>query len=188
MSAGSETTLVIVGGPPASGKSALARRLSGDLGIPAFGKDDFKETLFDGLGYRDREWSRRLGKASFDLLVLCLRKLMAHGVSCIVESTFRPDDARLFLDLRRSYTARIIQVFCHAPPGEIRERFCRRAADGRRHPGHRDESNEDELVRLVEAGSFVPLKIEGELIEINTGAAYRRDYRREYRSILSSFA
>ncbi len=188
MSTGDETVLVIVGGPPATGKSTLSKQLSRDLGIPVFSKDDFKEALFDGVGYRDREWSRRVGKVSFDLLVLCLRKLMANGVSCIAESTFRPGDAALFEDIRRSCSTKIIQVFSHAPLDEVCERFRQRASKGSRHPGHRDESNDEELIRLIEGGSFVPLEVSGQLIEINTGAAYSHEFRSKYRAILSSFA
>ncbi len=181
-----ETLLVIVGGAPASGKSSLARRLSRDLRIPAFGKDDFKETLFDRLGCHDREWSRSLGEASYDLLILSLRKLLNHGVSCIVESAFRPSDSRVFEDIRRSCAPRIVQVFCHAPLHELRERFRQRVASGQRHPGHRDESNTEELDRLIESGTFAPLEVEGELIRINTGAAYAGDFRSTYQAILSS--
>ncbi len=187
MSARDRTTLVIVGGPPASGKSTLSQRLSDDLRIPAFSKDDFKEALFDGLGYRDREWSKRLGRTSYELLVLCLRKLMESSVSCIVESTFRPADALLFESIRHSYDANIIQVFCHAPLDEICERFRQRTSTGGRHPGHRDESNDDELIRLIESGNFAPLDIDCLLIQINTGAAYKHDFRSKYQSILSSF-
>lgn len=188
MSVRGETVLVVVGGAPASGKSTLSRQLSNDLKIPAFSKDDFKEALFDGLGYRDREWSRRLGRASYELLVLCLGKLMANGVSCIVESTFRPHDALIFERINNSYSARIIQVFCHAPLDEICERFRGRTSKGDRHPGHRDESNDDELIHLVESGRFAPLEIESKLIQINTGAAYSRDFQSKYQAILSSFA
>ena len=188
MSDRDRATLVIVGGAPASGKSALSRRLSSDLRIPVFSKDDFKETLFDGLGYSDREWSRRLGEASHALLVLSLRQLVASGVSCIVESTFRPDDARLFEDIRESYSVEILQVFCLAPLVEICERFRQRASDGSRHPGHRDESNYEELIHLIESGEFAPLEIGGQLIEINTGAGFSHQFRSKYQSILASFA
>ncbi len=183
-----ETLLVIVGGAPASGKSSLSRRLSRDLRIPAFGKDDFKEALFDRLGSHDRDWSKSLGVASYELLILCLRKLLAHGVSCIVESAFRPEDSRVFEDLRRSCSPRIVQVFCHAPLEELRERFRQRVSRGQRHPGHVDQSNTEELNRLIESGTFAPLEVEGGLIRINTGAAYVQDFQSTYQAILSSLS
>ncbi len=188
MSASDESTLMIVGGPPASGKTTLARRLSSDLRIPQFSKDDFKETLFDSMGFSDREWSKRLGRASHELLVLCARKLIANGGSCIVESTFRPEDAVLFETLRLAHSARIVQVFCHAPLDELCERFRQRAFSGGRHSGHCDESNEEELIDLIESGNFVPLEVEGKLIQINTGAATRHEFQPKVQAILSNFA
>lgn len=188
MSSTTSPVLVIIGGYPAAGKTTLARQLSKDLGIPAFSKDELKETLFDGLGTRDRQWSRRLGQASYDLLVLSLHKLMATGVSCIAESTFRPGDALLFEKLRQTYTARLIQVFCHAPVDELRERFHQRVANGTRHPGHRDEGNDDELIHLITSGELAPLEIDGPLIRIDTGAAQSDDFRSRYQSVLSHFA
>jgi len=188
MSAGDETTLVIVGGPPASGKSTLAQQLSGELRIPVFSKDDFKEALFDSIGYRDREGSRSLGKASHELLVMCARKLVANADSCILESTFRLSDAALFEEMRHTHSARIVQVFCHAPLDELRERFRQRVLSGRRHPGHYDDSNDEELVRLIETGEFAPLDVRGDLIRVNTGAACQSEFRSNVQRILSCFA
>lgn len=44
------TPLIVIVGPPASGKTALARRLATDLRLPLLSRDDFKERLFDTLG------------------------------------------------------------------------------------------------------------------------------------------
>jgi len=44
------TPLIIVIGPPASGKTALAHHLAADLRLPLLSRDDFKERLFDTLG------------------------------------------------------------------------------------------------------------------------------------------
>jgi len=62
-------TLVLVTGPPASGKTSLAQPLARHLGLPLLGKDTIKEVLFDSLGTGDRAWSRRLGAASYAVLL-----------------------------------------------------------------------------------------------------------------------
>ncbi|MEO7074366.1 MAG: AAA family ATPase [Ktedonobacterales bacterium] len=42
--------VVIVSGPPASGKTTLARTVAQEVRLPFFYKDGLKETLFDALG------------------------------------------------------------------------------------------------------------------------------------------
>jgi tRNA uridine 5-carbamoylmethylation protein Kti12 len=49
-------TLVLVTGPPTSGKTTLARPLAHHLDLPLLGKDAIKEALFDTLGTGDRAW------------------------------------------------------------------------------------------------------------------------------------
>lgn len=58
---------VLVTGVPGSGKTSLATALSAALGLPLLSKDVVKETLFDALVVRDRDWSVRLGNAALEV-------------------------------------------------------------------------------------------------------------------------
>ena len=62
------STVVVVSGLPGTGKTTLAKRLSVDLRIPAFVKDEFKEAILDHMAGYDLATSRLSGRVAFDLL------------------------------------------------------------------------------------------------------------------------
>ncbi|MFH1086015.1 MAG: AAA family ATPase [Chloroflexota bacterium] len=72
--------LVLVTGPPASGKTRLAQAIAAALGLPLITKDGLKETLFDTLATGDRAWSGRLGAAF---------RLMYHIVEAELQAAAR---------------------------------------------------------------------------------------------------
>lgn len=122
------TPLLIVVGPPASGKTGLARRLAVDLRLPLLSRDDFKECLFDtlGSGWRvagmmtsdtpDREWSKRLGMASYALLWQALETNLSAGVATIVENNFLGERPAALPRTRRASPL-------HRPTGQLRRRW-----------------------------------------------------------------
>jgi predicted kinase len=55
--------LIVIAGPPAAGKTTLARQIARALRLPVICKDTLKESLFDHLGAGDRAQSQRLGYA-----------------------------------------------------------------------------------------------------------------------------
>jgi predicted kinase len=146
--------LILVNGPPASGKTTLAGPLAAALGLPLLGKDLVKEALFDALGTGDRAWSRRLGVASYEVLYAVAGRLPA----AVLDANFGPEAAPRLLAL----DAHPVEVFCRCPPGELDRRFAARAS--RRHPGHVDHA----LTPETRASGGRPLRLGGPLLEVDT--------------------
>jgi predicted kinase len=161
--------LIIVTGLPAAGKSALATWLSKQLAFPFISKDAIKEILFDELGWSDREWSKRLGKASIELMYYFASTILMAGRSIILENTFRPDLASSRLStLARQTNAGTIQIICRADIDVLCQRFKQRTESGLRHPGHVDVQSMGELRASLGQERPLRLDIGGEVIEIDT--------------------
>ena len=75
--------LIIISGPPATGKTTLGRLIAKKFRLPFLSKDDIKHILFDSLGWSDREWSKKLGGASFELTSYFMEILLQTGQSFI---------------------------------------------------------------------------------------------------------
>jgi predicted kinase len=161
--------LVIVHGLSATGKTTIAQRLAHELSLPFAGKDMFKEVLFDTLGWKDRAWSKQIGRASIALLFRFMETQLAAGASCVVECNFKSALATPeFLVLRERYAYEPIQILCRCDGQVLFERFRRRAESGERHPGHMDHLNYEEFASTLLRGATEPLDIGGRLIEVDT--------------------
>lgn len=149
--------LLLVTGPPASGKTTLARPLAHHLGLPLLGKDTVKEALFDTLGTGDRAWSRRLGAASYAVLLALARQLPAVAL----DANFNPTHGPALLEA----CERPVEVFCRCPAAEVERRFARRAPT--RHPGHVDHVLDAELKAALDGG-LGPLDLGGPVLQVDT--------------------
>ena len=109
------TRIVVVTGPPASGKTTLAVAISEHLGIPLIAKDGIKERLYEAFGSGDREWSRWLGRGTYPLIFHFLEAHLRVGCSVVVEGTFGPEISNAeFAALQMTPIARLI-VQCVSP-------------------------------------------------------------------------
>lgn len=170
--------MVVVTGPPAGGKTTLGRRLAADLGAPFLSKDAIKETLYDSLGWTDKAGSRRLGVASFEVLYVVLDALLAAGVPAVIEAPFDPQMAATELKrLQARYPCRIVQVLCWAEVKTLIERYRSRNDSGERHPGHIQTDMMDEVEAYLAQGTWDPIAIESDVIDVDTSDLTSVDYR-----------
>jgi predicted kinase len=156
--------IVLISGPPASGKTTLARPLAEALGFALLTKDDIKESLFTSMSGApgDVAFSRRIGDAAMHLL-------WALAPSCpqvVVEANFRTQS-----EFERSQVAalislpgtRLIEVFCRVPLEEAARRFAERARLERHHPAHAlTEMSVEQLAAYAEPFALSPV------IEVDT--------------------
>jgi dephospho-CoA kinase len=154
--------LVVVTGPPAAGKTAIAASLRDSLGLPLIAKDTLKEVLGSALDVTGRAESKRLGGAVFQVLAVVVHELLAHGVSTIAEGNFAAG-APLFVDLPPAW---VVQVHVSAPPHVVRARLLER--DPHRHAVHYDREAADEIAARARAGEWEPLPLGGELVRVDT--------------------
>jgi predicted kinase len=162
------SSLIVVHGAPASGKTYFSHWLSRQLNLPVLSKDDIKEELFSHFDYSSVEQSKNIGAASFDLLWLWLSKLMPHGQDLIIETAFFAKYSQpKIIDLAQNHNYRIIQIFCHADEQVRHQRYIDRAHGSARHPGHMDKQRLAEFNTRA-ANEYQAMDLPGTLITLDT--------------------
>lgn len=139
---------VLVNGVPASGKSTVARAVSQARGWPLLTLDTIKEALFEHIGAGDRDYNRLLGRASYRAIFALIADF-PDGATAVVDAWFgfQPVDM-LHGHLQRAGIGEVAEIWCHAPPDIIGERY--RARLETRHSGHLGASYIPELMALAE--------------------------------------
>ena len=167
-------TLIVVSGPPATGKTELAEKLASELKIPFVTKDDFKERIYEVFG-KDSEdpgtnpYEERVEEAALRILFTVLDTQLAAGVSVMGESDFNASShVEPFRRLCEKHDVRIVQVHMDGDTEQIVRRFVERAESGNRHPGHGDGANDaDDLRQKLRSGHWKTLEIPGAVLEVD---------------------
>jgi predicted kinase len=183
----SKISLIIITGLPGTGKTTLGKKLAEEFRLPFICKDDIKEFLFDSLGWKDREWSKKLGVASYGLLYYITEANLKAGKSLIVETNFHPIlSTEKFLDMKKKYDFEPFQVRCITDGEILLDRFTKRANSDERHPGHVDSTSSDEWRPMLLQGKIEALNIGGEIFDIDTSDFNKVDYGKLFSAIKSA--
>ena len=177
------TKVIVISGPPASGKTTLSKTLSEELNLPILAKDFLKESLLDSLGHSGRERSIELGYAAFQLHLGLAREFSLTGTSFIYETAFYKQSTG---DITQALSGcDIIQAHLSA---DI-ETMLRRARTRVRHPGHADwyEGYESECRKKQIEGVYDPLEIGGVLIMVDTNDYESDRYKSAVQDILRAY-
>lgn len=173
---GGRPTLVVVSGPPGSGKTTIAHRLARAIGCPAVCRDEIKEGMVHAHPDFEQGWpgdplTRRTYTVFFDIASLLIRS----QVTVVAEAAFQHELwARGLDEIGDLADIRIIQ--CHVDPAVAHVRRLRRDTEDplrRAHAGRGESLNLDDTLRRYE--SFQRLSYAAPAIDVDTTDGYSPD-------------
>ena len=154
---------ILVNGVPASGKSTVARAVSDRFGWPLLAIDTIKEPFFDALGPVDRAFNRKLGRASYAAIFNTVAGFPDPS-TVVIEAWFGFQPVEVLRGhLDRAGIGATIELWCHAPPEVIGERYAARVPH--RPAGHPGMDYVPELVGLATEARPIGA---GPLLEVET--------------------
>jgi glucokinase len=164
---------IIVNGPPASGKSTIAREMARSFNLPILVRDTIQEVLYDVIGTGDREYNRMLGRAGMAVIWAVINNFPLDA-SVIIDTWCRyPPYDWVVQGLSTAGIDRFVEIWCHAPGEVLSSRYLSRV--GVRHPGHPGKEFAVELIEI--AKKAIPMGI-GDLFLVDTSSPEPVDYQK----------
>ncbi|OGF37776.1 hypothetical protein A2531_02090 [Candidatus Falkowbacteria bacterium RIFOXYD2_FULL_34_120] len=174
-----KTVLIIISGPPATGKTSAGYLISKKFNLPFVCLDEIKEKLFDEVGFKigDKKWDKKLSDASINIMYYISNNMLKVGASHILEGVLvSSKHIKQLKNQLKKHNPIILQIQMSADKDIIKKRYQERSDSKDRHPGHFDDEFIAELKgtrKIKEKLNFLDIKskkfsIDTSEININT--------------------
>lgn len=163
------TTIILVLGHPSSGKTTLAQKIATPLNLPFISRDEIKLMALNVLGWRNRDWSKKIGEISYEIMYYMIEEQLKAKHPFIVESNFAPELANeRFQKWQKQYNFECIQILCYADKETLLNRWKKRSVDDKDHPSYTE--NREGLRDLEETlkKDSKPLDLLSKVIKVDT--------------------
>lgn len=163
---GRRPTLIIVSGPPGSGKTTLAHQLAGAIGCPALCRDELKEGMVQASPGFVATPSDPLTMRTYPLFFATIRLWLESGTTHVAEAAFQDPLWRRGLEpLADLAQLRIIR--CIVADDVARRRQLERLAGKPLRAAHADHD------QLSQRTGFDPISMTAPTLDVDTSGGFR---------------
>lgn len=162
---------IVICGDLAGGKTTYGKKISKELKIPFFSKDELKEILYDSMNNNNLSYEekRKIGASSYAVFYNIAEQLMKVGHAFILESNFVKESIEALNNLIKKYDYKCVTVKFEGDLKALHQRFLKREYSEERHQGLVSNGTFDDFEEyLKHSNKLKEFKINDDEIVVDT--------------------